>query len=65
MRNKDNIYDQIRQARSENQKLLAILIDPDKVVWADLEDIINKINESPATPYFHWRKFFRQIELMN
>jgi phosphoglycerol geranylgeranyltransferase len=53
MRNKDNtIYDQIRQARSENQKLLAILIDPDKVVWADLEYIINKINESPATHIF-------------
>lgn len=53
MRNKDNtIYDQIRQAKSENQKLLAILIDPDKVVWADLEYLMNKINQSPATHIF-------------
>lgn len=53
MRNKDNtIYDQIRQAKSENQKLLAILIDPDKVVLADLEYLINKINQSPATHIF-------------
>jgi putative glycerol-1-phosphate prenyltransferase len=34
MRNKDrNIYDQIRQAKAEKRKLLAILLDPDKIVW--------------------------------
>jgi putative glycerol-1-phosphate prenyltransferase len=47
-----SIYNQILKAKSNNQKLLAILIDPDKVVWADLKDLINKINQSPATHIF-------------
>jgi putative glycerol-1-phosphate prenyltransferase len=41
MRNKDrNIYDQVRQA--ENEKLLAILLDPDKIVWENLDHLILK-----------------------
>lgn len=53
MRNKDStIYDQIRQAKSENRKLLAILLDPDKIVWENLDNLISKINQSPATHIF-------------
>jgi putative glycerol-1-phosphate prenyltransferase len=47
-----SIYNQILKAKANDQKLLAILIDPDKVVWAVLEDLINKINQSPATHIF-------------
>jgi putative glycerol-1-phosphate prenyltransferase len=43
MRNKDrNIYDQIRQAKAEKRKLLAILLDPDKIVWENLDHLILK-----------------------
>lgn len=47
-----SIFNQILRAKSNNQKLLAILIDPDKVVWESLEYLINKINQSPATHIF-------------
>jgi hypothetical protein len=44
MRNKDrNIYDQIRQAKAEKRKLLAILLDPDKIVWENLDHLILKL----------------------
>ena len=49
---KSNIYQQIRQAKLENRKLLAILLDPDKVVLENLEILIEKINQSPATHIF-------------
>ncbi|CAM2812533.1 geranylgeranylglyceryl/heptaprenylglyceryl phosphate synthase [Flavobacterium frigoris] len=53
MRNKDStIYDQMRQAKSEKRKLLAILLDPDKIVWKNLDNLISKINQSPATHIF-------------
>ena len=53
MRNKDkNIYDQIRQAKADKRKLLAILLDPDKIVWENLDHLIVKINQSPATHIF-------------
>jgi putative glycerol-1-phosphate prenyltransferase len=29
--------------------LLAILLDPDKIVWNTLDSLISKINQSPAT----------------
>jgi putative glycerol-1-phosphate prenyltransferase len=64
MRNKDNIYDQIRQARSENQKLLAILLDPDKDCLGRFR-VYHKINESPATHIFIGGSSCRLIELMN
>ena len=44
------IYTDILKAK--NEKLLAILIDPDKIVWNTLEDLISKINQSPATHIF-------------
>lgn len=53
MRNKHkNIYDQIRQAKADKRKLLAILLDPDKIVWENLDHLIVKINQSPATHIF-------------
>ena len=47
-----SIYNKIVQAKAENQKLLAILLDPDKIVWETLNELISKINQSPATHIF-------------
>lgn len=47
-----NIYQQIIQAKTDGQKLLAILLDPDKIVRENLEDLLLKINQSPATHIF-------------
>jgi phosphoglycerol geranylgeranyltransferase len=46
------IYNSILKAKSENQKLLAILLDPDKINWENLPVLISKINQSPATHIF-------------
>ncbi len=43
------IYKQILAAKSEKKKLLAILIDPDKISMENLSILIQKINQSPAT----------------
>jgi len=50
--NMTSIYNQIVQAKSANKKLLAILLDPDKIVWDTLDTLISKINQSPATHIF-------------
>ncbi|MFV8368476.1 geranylgeranylglyceryl/heptaprenylglyceryl phosphate synthase [Flavobacterium sp. LB2R40] len=47
-----NIYNEIIQSKVESQKLLAILLDPDKIVWENLTVLISKINYSPATHIF-------------
>ena len=47
-----NIYNEIIQSKVENQKLLAILLDPDKVVLENLGLLISKISHSPATHIF-------------
>jgi putative glycerol-1-phosphate prenyltransferase len=47
-----NIHQQILEAKRDGQKLLAILLDPDKIVWENLEHLIQKINQSPATHIF-------------
>jgi putative glycerol-1-phosphate prenyltransferase len=47
-----SIYNEIVQAKSVNKKLLAILLDPDKIVWNTLDSLISKINQSPATHIF-------------
>lgn len=47
-----NLYSQIIKAKTNNQKLLAILLDPDKIVWGNLSVLISKINHSPATHIF-------------
>lgn len=46
------IYQQILQSKKNNQKLLAILLDPDKIVWENLGYLIEKISQSPATHIF-------------
>jgi phosphoglycerol geranylgeranyltransferase len=46
------LYNDILEAKSKNQKLLAILLDPDKLDLASIENLILKINQSPATHLF-------------
>lgn len=47
-----NIYNEILQSKKEKKKLLAILLDPDKISKDSLQNIIPKINQSPATHIF-------------
>lgn len=47
-----NIYQEIVAAKSANKKLLAILLDPDKIIWETVSELILKINQSPATHVF-------------
>lgn len=47
-----NIYSEILKAKSEKKKLLAILLDPDKIIWEAIDDLVLKINQSPATHIF-------------
>ncbi|EIA09349.1 geranylgeranylglyceryl/heptaprenylglyceryl phosphate synthase [Flavobacterium frigoris] len=47
-----NIYNEIIQSKIESKKLLAILLDPDKIIWDHLELLIKKIKQSPATHIF-------------
>jgi len=47
-----NIYEQIIQAKNKGQKLLAILLDPDKIALENIENLLLKINQSPATHIF-------------
>ncbi|WP_035656895.1 geranylgeranylglyceryl/heptaprenylglyceryl phosphate synthase [Flavobacterium seoulense] len=49
---KKTIYHDIQFAKANDQKLLAILLDPDKIVLAELTILIDKINQSPATHVF-------------
>ncbi len=44
-----NIYHHILEAKSKNEKLLAILLDPDKLQISDIKLICLKIINSPAT----------------
>ncbi|MCV2486193.1 geranylgeranylglyceryl/heptaprenylglyceryl phosphate synthase [Flavobacterium sp. SH_e] len=46
------IRQQILEAKSNGQKLLAVLLDPDKIVMENLDHLIEKINQSPATHIF-------------
>ena len=46
------IYNNILKAKSENNKLLAILLDPDKMDLSSVDVLISKINQSPATHIF-------------
>ncbi len=46
------IRQQILEAKSNGQKLLAILLDPDKIELKNLNQLIEKINQSPATHIF-------------
>jgi phosphoglycerol geranylgeranyltransferase len=44
-----NSYPHLLEAKARNQKLLAILLDPDKLDLVHLDGLVAKINESPAT----------------
>ncbi len=46
------IYQEILAAKNNNQKLLAILLDPDDIKLEILDSLISKINQSPATHIF-------------
>lgn len=46
------IYNQILQSKKSNQKLLAILLDPDKTDLNSIDLLCEKINQSPATHIF-------------
>ncbi len=46
------LYDQILSAKKANQKLLAILIDPDKIALESISVLAEKIKQSPATHIF-------------
>ncbi|UYW00819.1 geranylgeranylglyceryl/heptaprenylglyceryl phosphate synthase [Flavobacterium agricola] len=46
------LYKQICEAQKNNKKLLAILIDPDKVQVSEITFLIQKIKQSPATHIF-------------
>jgi phosphoglycerol geranylgeranyltransferase len=47
-----NLYNDILQSKAANQKLLAILIDPDKIELSNVTALVQKINSSPATHIF-------------
>jgi len=46
------IYQKILEAKEANQKLLAVLLDPDDINLEYLDVLILKINQSPATHIF-------------
>ena len=48
----ENLYSQIIQAKLDNQKSLAILLDPDKIILENVNHLVSKINRSPATHIF-------------
>ena len=47
-----NIHNDILQSKVKNEKLLAILLDPDKIDLNSAEVLIQKINQSPGTHIF-------------
>lgn len=47
-----NIYNHILNSKLKNEKLLAILLDPDKIDLNTIAVLVEKINQSPATHIF-------------
>lgn len=47
-----DIYSNIRTSIAENKRLLAVLIDPDKMELDNVEGVVTKINQSIATHIF-------------
>jgi len=47
-----NYYNNILKSKANNEKLLAILLDPDKIDLNNTEILIKKIKQSPATHIF-------------
>lgn len=46
------LHSQILSSKENNQKLLAILLDPDKMDLVSIDALVSKINTSPATHIF-------------
>jgi len=46
------LYNEILSAKQKGQKLLAILLDPDKIALSEVAILTDKINRSPATHIF-------------
>lgn len=44
-----HIYAELIQNKSKGKKMLAILLDPDKLTLTAVSDMVSKINQSPAT----------------
>lgn len=57
------IYSNIREAKLKNQRLLAVLLDPDKLDLESIDELISKINQSPATHIFVGGSSFEGIHL--
>ncbi len=47
-----SIYHDILAAKKSGRKLLAVLLDPDKIAMEALPILADRINESPATHIF-------------
>lgn len=47
-----SLYSQVLEAKAHGEKLLAILLDPDKVGLSDIDFLSSRINMSPATHLF-------------
>lgn len=52
MQDKKKIYQELVNGKANRKKALAILLDPDKIVWENITQLILKINLSPATHIF-------------
>ncbi|MES2575643.1 MAG: geranylgeranylglyceryl/heptaprenylglyceryl phosphate synthase [Bacteroidota bacterium] len=52
MEYKKGLYQELLQYKASLKKALAILLDPDKIVWENLVHLIERINQSPATHIF-------------
>lgn len=52
MQYKKQLYRELLQYKADHKKALAVLLDPDKIIWENLERLILRINESPATHIF-------------
>jgi phosphoglycerol geranylgeranyltransferase len=46
------LYHDLIAAKRENKKLLAILLDPDKINWSRMRNLLDAIKDSPATHIF-------------
>ena len=57
------IYNDILNAKNANQKLLAILIDPEKVDVETIELLSEKIKKSPATHIFIGGSSFESVQI--
>ena len=52
MRYQKKLYQELLNNKTNHKKALAILLDPDKIVWETLSPLILKIKQSPATHIF-------------